>query len=318
MSPIQMLHLIVTATLVYSTPLVLTALGGTFSERGGVVNVGLEGIMTMGAFSAIVFNLTFAQDLGALTPWISILFAGIVGVAFSLIHAVAAVSLRADHVISGTAINLIAPALAIFLVKAIYGHGQTDGIDESLGYSSIPGLSQIPVIGDIFFKDTYAPAYIAIIVAGISWFILYKTRFGLRLRSVGEHPQAADTLGLNVYGLRYAGVLISGLLGGFGGAVFAQSISGNFSAATIAGQGFIAMAAMIFGKWNPLGAMGGAFFFGFAQCLSIIGGQLPGISMIPPVYLQIAPYVLTCIVLVLFLGKAAAPKADGIVYVKSK
>lgn len=318
MSIVSLLALILTSTLIYSTPLILTALGGTFSERSGIVNVGLEGIMVMGAFSAIVFNLTMEPQLGSMTPWFAILIGGIVGVIFSLFHAVATISFRADHIISGTVVNLMAPALGVFLVKVWYGKGQTDNISVNLGYYTFPGLSKIPVIGDIFFKNTFLPAYLAIGIAILSWYIIYKTRFGLRLRSVGENPQAADTLGINVYLFRYAGVMISGLLGGLGGAIFAQSISGNFSAGTIVGQGFISMAAMIFGKWNPLGAMGAALFFGFAQSLSIIGAQLPVISSIPSVFLQIAPYVLTIIVLVLFLGKASAPKAGGRNYIKSK
>jgi simple sugar transport system permease protein len=204
------------------------------------------------------------------------------------------------------------------LIKVLYQKGQTDNISYNLGYFSFPILKDIPIIGTIFFRNTFLPAYLAILVAVLAWYIIYKTRFGLRLRSVGENPQAADTLGINVYKFRYAGVLISGLLGGMGGAIFAQSISGNFSAGTIVGQGFISMAAMIFGKWNPLGAMGAALFFGFAQSLSIIGAQLPVISSIPPVLLQIAPYLLTVIVLVLFLGKASGPKAGGKNYIKSK
>ena len=299
MSTIELIALILTSTLVYSTPLILTSLGGTFSERSGIVNVGLEGIMVMGAFSSIVFNLTMSPSLGSMTPWIAILVGGVVGILFSLIHAVATVSLRADHIISGTVINLMAPALGVFLIKAWYGKGQTDNITQNLGYFSFPGLADI-------------------LIAVLAWVIIFKTKFGLRLRSVGENPQAADTLGINVYAMRYSGVLISGLLGGMGGAVFAQSISGNFSAGTIVGQGFISMAAMIFGKWNPLGAMGASLFFGFAQSLSIIGAQLPVISSIPPVLLQIAPYLLTIIVLVVFLGKASGPKANGKNYIKSK
>lgn len=315
---IATLSTIVTQTLVYSTPLILTALGGTFSERSGIVNVGLEGIMVMGAFSSIVFNLTFADAFGAATPWLGCLVGGIVGIVFSLLHAVATVNLRADHIISGTVINLMAPALAIFLVKVIYGKGQTDNIQKSFGYFSFPVLRDIPVIGDIFFKRTFLPAFVAILITIIAWFVLFKTRFGLRLRSVGENPQAADTLGINVYMMRYAGVMLSGFLGGLGGAVFAQSIANRFSVTTIAGQGFIAMAAMIFGKWNPLGAMGAAIFFGFAQNISIAGSSLPIISNIPQVYLQVAPYVLTIVVLVVFLGQASGPKANGQNYIKSK
>ncbi len=315
---ISTLATIVTQTLVYSTPLVLTALGGTFSERSGIVNVGLEGMMVMGAFSSIVFNLTFADALGAATPWIACLVGALVGMVFSLLHAVATINLRADHIISGTVINMMAPALSIFLVKVIYGKGQTDSIRESFGYFSFPFLKNIPIIGPIFFRQTSLPAYVAIIIAIIAWFVIFKTKFGLRLRSVGENPQAADTLGINVYAMRYAGVLLSGFLGGMGGAVFAQTIAGRFAVTTIAGQGFIAMAAMIFGKWNPLGAMGAAVFFGFAQNISIAGANIPIISSIPDVYLQSAPYVLTILVLVLFLGKSSGPKANGQNYIKSK
>lgn len=318
MNMVSMLALIASSTLVFSTPLIFTAVGGSFSEHSGVVNVGLEGIMVMGAFSSVVFNLTFADTFGKATPWIALLVAGVVGVAISALHAVATINFRADHIVSGTVINLLAPALSVFLVKAIYAKGQTDNIAQSFGYFTFPAISKIPVIGPILFKDTSIMAYIAIVVAIIAWWIQFKTKFGLRLRSVGENPQAADTLGINVYGYKYAGVLISGLLGGIGGAVFAQSISGNFSAGTIVGQGFISMAAMIFGKWNPIGAMGAALFFGFAQSLSIIGGQLPVISKIPSVYLQCAPYVLTIVVLVLFLGKAVGPKENGTNYIKSK
>ncbi|MFD2729316.1 ABC transporter permease [Enterococcus camelliae] len=315
---IDMIASLFTQTLIYAAPLILTALGGVFSERSGIVNVGLEGIMVMGAFSAIVFNLEFASQFGAWTPWLATLFGGFVGMLFSVLHAVATINFRADHIISGTVLNLMAPSLAIFLVKVIYNKGQTDDITQIFGYYTFPVLSNIPIIGRIFFTKTMLPAYVAILISVLAWFIIFKTKFGLRLRSVGEHPQAADTLGINVYGMRYAGVLISGFLGGMGGALFAQSISGRFAVTTISGQGFISMAAMIFGKWNPLGAMGAAVFFGFAQNLSIAGRNIPFVKSIPNVYLQITPYVLTILVLVLFLGKASGPKANGKNYIKSK
>ncbi|MBT8900117.1 ABC transporter permease [Lactobacillus delbrueckii subsp. bulgaricus] len=318
MNFVTVLALIVSSTLVYSAPLIFTALGGTFSENSGIVNVGLEGIMTMGAFTSIVFNLSFASTFGTATPWLGALLGGIVGIIFSLLHAVATVNCRADHVISGTVLNLMAPPLAVFLVKAIYNKGQTENINQNFGYFSFPGLANIPVIGPIFFKNTSAPAWVAIVLSIFLYWVLYKTRFGLRLRSSGENPQAADTLGINVYKMRYAGVLISGFLGGIGGAVFAEAIAGNFSVSTIAGQGFMALAAMIFGRYNPIGAMLSSLFFGFAQSLSIIGDQLPGISSLPSVYLQIAPYVLTIIVLVVFFGKTIGPAADGQNYIKSK
>lgn len=311
--------IVVSSALIYAAPLIFTALGGTFSERGGIVNVGLEGIMVMGAFSSIVFNLAFAEQLGSWTPWIALLVGGGIGVIFSLIHAVATVNLRANHIVSGTVVNMLAPALAVFLTRILFeGKGQTEIIQQNFGKSSVPLLKDIPIIGQIFFTNTSAMAFVAIFVSILAWILLFKTRFGLRLRSVGEHPQAADTLGINVYFMRYAGVMISGLLGGIGGAIAAQSISLNFSHSTIAGQGFIALAAMIFGKWNPLGAMGAAIFFGFAQSLSVIGSYIPLIKDVPSVVLQTAPYILTVIVLVGVIGKSEAPAADGETYIDRK
>lgn len=318
MSLTTILALMVSSMLIYATPLIFTSIGGTFSERGGIVNVGLEGIMVMGAFSGVVFNLEFASTFGKATPWLAVLVGGIVGILFSIIHAAATINFRADHVISGTVLNLMAPSLAVFLTKVLYNKGQTDNIQESFGKFNFPLLSNIPIIGQIFFKNTSILGYIAILVAFVSWFVLFKTRFGLRLRSVGEHPQAADTLGINVYLMRYLGVMISGFLGGMGGAIYAQSISVNFAVTTILGPGFIALAAMIFGKWNPIGAMLASLFFGLSQSLAVIGGQLPLLASIPKVYLQIAPYVLTVVVLAVFFGQAVAPKADGVNYIKSK
>lgn len=312
------LALLVSTTLIYATPLILTSIGGTFSERSGVVNVGLEGIMVMGAFSGVVFNLEFADAFGKATPWIGVLVGGVVGLLFSIIHAAATVNFRADHIVSGTVLNLLAPALAVFLCRVIYNKGQTDSITQSFGKFDFPVLAKIPIIGEIFFAGTSAIGYVVIAFTFLAWFVLYKTRFGLRLRSVGEHPQAADTLGINVYFMRYMGVLISGFLGGMGGAIYAQSISGNFSVTTITGPGFIALAAMIFGKWNPIGAMLASLFFGLSQSLAVIGGNLAFLKDIPAVYLQITPYVLTIIVLAAFLGKSVAPKADGVNYIKSK
>ena len=272
----------------------------------------------MGAFSGVVFNLKYADVFGHATPWVASIVAGLVGIVYSLIHAVATINFRADHVVSGTVLNLIAPAFAVFQCRYMFGKGQTDTITQTFGRFSFPILKDIPVIGKIFFNNTSLVAYVAILVSFISWFIIFKTRFGLRLRSVGEHPQAADTLGINVYFMRYAGVMISGFLGGIGGAVYAQTISNNFAVTTIAGPGFIALAAMIFGRWNPVGAMLSSLFFGLSQSLAIIGAQLPFFSSIPSIYLKVAPYVLTIVVLAAFFGKAVAPKADGVNYIKSK
>ncbi len=317
MNLVDTLQIIVANMLIYSTPLIFPSIGGVFSERGGIVNVGLEGIMTMGAFSSVVFNLTTAGIFGSLTPWLSIFFGALIGAVFASLHAVATVNLRADHIVSGTVLNLMAPALGVFLIQVIYNQGQVN-INQQIGYWNFPLLSNIPVIGQIFFTQTSLPGFLAILIAFVAWYVLFKTRFGLRLRSVGENPQAADTLGINVYAYRWAGVLISGVLGGVGGAIYAQAISGNFSVSTIVGQGFISLAAMIFGKWNPIGAMLASLLFGLSTSLAVVGGQIPGIKDIPSTFLQMLPYVITIVVLALFLGKAVAPKADGTNYIKSK
>ncbi|MER2262606.1 MAG: ABC transporter permease [Psychrobacillus sp.] len=318
MSFLDVLYFIVPSAIFYAAPLVFTAIGGVFSERSGVINIGLEGMMVMGAFISIIFNLTFVGTFGAMTPWVAVIAAMIVSGIFALLHAVASVSFRADQTISGVAINMLGVAIALFTVKMIYDKGQTDYIQERFIRFDIPGLSNIPIIGPMLFKDVYSTSILAVAVAILAWFVIYKTPFGLRLRAVGEHPMAADTMGVNVKKMRYIAVIMSGMLAGIGGAVYAQSISGEFSHTTINGQGFMALAAMIFGKWHPLGALGAALFFGFAQALSIVGGQIPYINQIPSYYLHILPYALTILAVAGFIGKANAPKASGIPYIKGK
>lgn len=187
---VSILALLISQMLIYSAPLIFTSLGGVFSERGGIVNVGLEGIMVIGAFAGVVFNIEFAGTFGNATPLLAVIVGGLAGVFFAAIHAMATINFRADHVVSGTVLNLLAPALGVFLVKVIYNKGQTDSITESFGKFSFPILADIPIIGEIFFKNTSLMGYVAIATAFLAWFILYKTKFGLRLRSVGEHPQA--------------------------------------------------------------------------------------------------------------------------------
>lgn len=320
MSLMDILAIVIPSALFFSAPLIFTALGGVFSERSGIVNIGLEGLMVVGAFTGIVFDLTFADALGGLTPWIAVLVAMVIGALFSLLHAVASITLKADQVVSGVAINFLALGSALFLVKKIYGKGQTDQIPSEAVFRKIdiPILSDIPIIGPLFFSNGYIPSYIAILFAFLAWYVIFKTPFGLRLRSVGEHPLAADTMGINVSRMRYLAVMISGALGGIGGSVYALIISRDFSHATISGQGFMALAAMIFGKWHPIGALGAALFFGLAQSLSFTGQMIPGIRDLPTVYLLIAPYVLTILALTGFIGRADAPKASGTPYEKGK
>ncbi|TGB04744.1 ABC transporter permease [Halobacillus salinus] len=316
MGIIDIIASIIPAAMVYAAPLIFTALGGVFSERSGIINIGLEGLMVMGAFVGVVFHLTFYDTFGAATPWVSILVAMAVSALFALVHAVASITFRADQVVSGVAINFLALGIGLFLTKQWYDKGQTDMVERPFYATDIPGLSQIPIIGDWFFSDWYMTSYLAIALAVLVWFIIYKTPFGLRLRSVGEHPMAADTNGIKVYRMRYIAVMLSGAFGGLGGSVYALTVALNFSHSTIVGQGFMALAAVIFGKWHPLGALGAAIFFGFAQSLSVFGSGLPLFEDVPQIFLLIAPYVLTILALAGFIGRAEAPKALGEPYVK--
>ncbi|MBS4203720.1 ABC transporter permease [Bacillus sp. FJAT-49754] len=318
MDIMTLLAIIISSSIMAAAPLIFTALGGVFSERSGIVNIGLEGLMVIGAFSAIIFNLGTSHIFGAATPWVSILFAMLIAGVFSLLHGLASITFRADQVVSGVAINFLALGLSIFLVKKIYGKAQTEMILTNVRKIDIPVLSKIPIIGKLFFSNVSYVAYVSIILSFVVWYILFKTPFGLRLRAVGEHPMAADTMGINVTLMRYIGVFLSGVLGGAGGAVYSQSITLDFSYSTITGQGFMALAAMIFGKWHPLGAMGAALFFGFAQSLSIVGSRIPFLENVPSVFLLIAPYVLTILALAGFIGRADAPKALGQPYIKGK
>lgn len=316
MSLVEILHIIIPSMIAMAAPLIFTAIGGVFSERAGVINIGLEGLMVFGAFTSIVFTLTFGSTFGDLTPWLAIVAAMVVGMLFSLLHAVASITFRADQTVSGVALNLLATGVCLFLVKLMYDKGQTDRIDVRFDKIDIPLLSDIPVIGDILFTDVYLISYLAVLVPFIVWYVLFKTPFGLRIRAVGEHPMAADTMGVNVTRIRYLGVILSGAFAGIGGAIYAITVTNDFSHTTINGQGFMAIAAMIFGKWHPIGALGAALFFGLAQSLRVVGGSLPFFSEIPSVYLDILPYVLTIIALAGFIGRADAPKASGKPYIK--
>ncbi|MGM9986207.1 MAG: ABC transporter permease [Bacillaceae bacterium] len=318
MSLLEILAMIISSTLYTSAPLILAALGGVFSERSGIVNIGLEGFMIFGAFVGISFTLLTESSLGASAPWIAIIVAGILTGIFAFLHAIATIKFKADQVISGVAINFLALGIGVFAIRKLFGAGQTDFIQHRINKIDVPILSDIPVIGDLFFTSVPYTSYLAIILAFVIWFVIYKTPFGLRLRAVGEHPQAADTMGVNVAKMQYYGVLLSGVLAGIGGAVYATSIAGNFSAGTITGQGFLAIAAMIFGKWHPIGALCTALFFGFAESLSITSGMLPGLNTIPSIVFTIFPYILTIIALIGVGKNTNAPRALGVTYEKGK
>jgi general nucleoside transport system permease protein len=293
----------------YTIPLLITALGGLYSERSGVVNIGLEGLMVVGSFAgALVISLLQpALPEGAI--WIGLLAAAVAGAAFSLLHAFASINLNANQVISGTAINMIAGALTVFLARNISGSGNIQ-IVFGMTRRNIPLLHKIPILGKLFFTQTYGTTWVVLLILLIGWFVLYKTPFGLRLRACGEHPQAADAAGVNVLGLRYAGVLISGAFAGLGGAVILVTYSGEFNG-SVAGLGFLALAALIFGQWKPLGILGATFFFGFASTLANVSQVVPALSKIPGLILKAFPYVVTLIALILFSKTSAAPRAAG-------
>ncbi len=318
MTFLEVLYFIVPAAILYATPLIFTGIGAVFSERAGVIALGVEGLMVIGAFVGVYVNLEYFDVFGENVYWLALFAAAIAGMIFSLIMAVAAVTFRADQTVTGVAINMLALAVTVFSVKMLYNKGQTDMIAAPITRFDVPVLSDIPFIGPLLFQNVYIVSIIALAVAIAAWFVIYKTPFGLRLRAVGEHPLAADTMGINVGRMRYIGVMISGFLAGIGGAVIAHTVSSDFSASTISGQGFIAIAAMIFGKWHPLGTLGAALFFGLAQTLSIGGNTIPYIQDIPQVFLQILPYVLTIFALAGFIGKAVGPKAGGQPYIKGK
>ncbi|MDQ0115947.1 ABC transporter permease [Paenibacillus harenae] len=312
MNVIEVLGQLLNITLVFSTALIFAALGGLFSERSGVVNIGLEGLMVSGAFAAaVVTDYAIQAGLEQSAPWIGLMAAAIYGVIFSLLHAVATITFRSDQTVVGVVINILALGLAIYLTRSLYNDsGQTTMLDFVFQKWAIPGLSSIPIIGKGLF-NSYPTTYIALILAGISYFVLFRTPFGLRLRAVGEHPSSADTVGISVTKYRYIGVMLSGALAGLGGATITLTTTSSFAHNTISGQGFIALAALIFGKWNPLGVVGAAMFFGFAQALRNFAQLFEFSKQIPAEFYYMLPYVLTLVVLAGGIGRSNAPAALG-------
>ncbi len=313
----EIIYSMITLTLIFSTPIIITAIGGMFSERSGIVNIALEGIMMVGGFTtASVIILFENMGLGAWAPWLAIIFGLLAGMLLSLIHAYLCVNLNADQVISGTALNLLAGGITIYLSQIIFHQQRTKTFKDGFVKDTHEVLSKIPVIGDIFFTNIYYTVFVAFAVVIISWFVLYKTPFGLRLRATGEHPHAVDSLGINVYKMRYIGVLISGALGGLGGGIMVLTFDTQYTATSIHGVGFIALAALIFGQWKPLGVLLASMFFGFSQILGIFATSISFLSTIPQEYFKALPYILTVIALVIFSGKAVAPRAAGQPYDK--
>jgi simple sugar transport system permease protein len=296
------------STLRIATPMILSALGGCMSERSGVINIGLEGMMLMGAFAAVVGSFLFG-------PWIGLLCGVAAGGVMGLLHGFMSVSLGANQIISGTAINILAVGIPNILVPVIWpGHYGISPTVPVIPELRIPIIADIPILGTILGRQNPV-VYIALLLVPIVHFLLFKTKLGLRIRSVGEHPRAADTLGVNVYLMRYTAVAISGLLAGLGGAFLSICYQSQFSSSMTAGRGFIGLAAMIFGRWSPLGATLACLLFGFADAFQA-GAQAAGVP-IPPDLMLAFPYVLTLIALVGLLGKTAqSPAANGKHYQK--
>lgn len=306
-------------TMFFSIPLLIVALGGMFSERSGVVNIALEGIMVMGAFSGVFF-INQMQAAGAMQGnslfLTALLVAGLAGAVYALLHAYASINMSADQVISGTALNMFAPAFAIYVARMIQGVQQVQ-FRNQFRIARVPVLGNIPVIGKLFFTNTYLSTYIGLTILVVAAFVLYKTRFGLRLRACGEHPSAADSVGINVYKMRYLGVIISGILAGIGGFVFVIPTSTNFNA-DVAGYGFLALAVLIFGQWKPYKILGASFFFGIAKTVAATYAIVPFLVSlgIPDYVYKMIPYIATLILLSFTSKTSSGPKAAGQPYDK--
>lgn len=284
-------------------PILITAIGGMICERSGVVNVALEGLMSIGACTAAsVHYLMEAAGFGRYSLCIALLAAMVVSGLFSLIHGLASIDLKAEQTISGTGINLLADGVTIFACQILFS------ADRSREF-------RVGMLTDrIGFYPTF---YIAIVVVLLSWFVLYKTPFGMHLRACGEHPAAADSVGINVRRTRYTAVFISGLLGGLSGGCIVLTQTIQFTSNLINGRGFIALAAVAFGRWTPWGVTGAALLFGAAQALAVLSTNFPALKVLPSEVFNILPYLVTLIALVVFSGRDYAPQAAGKPYNKS-
>jgi len=303
----------VQSTLMAATPLTLGAMAGVLCERVGIINIAIEGMMLAGAFAAIAFASLFSN------LWMGLLAGCLVGGVMAALHAVLSIKYKVDQIISGTVINILAAGGTRFLnLRLLEPAGlSTPGTFDAI---SIPVLSEIPIIGPILFENQ-PTVYIMLILLIAVNYVVFFTPWGLRMRACGEHPRAADTVGVHVNRMRYVSVIVGGLIAGIGGAYFSLGVVGTFEDGMTRGQGFVALAAMIFGNWNPIGAFMAALLFGFANALQvkmqIIQPVLPFINQpIPPQFLQMAPYILTIIVVAGVVGRARPPAAEGKPYEK--
>ena len=317
----QTLYSMLTLALIYSAPIIIAGLGGLFSERSGIVNIALEGLMMMGAFAGAAITVKLEPSFAGgfnWAPWIGLFVGMTIGALFSLIHAYLSINLNADQVISGTAINLLAIGLTVFFAQIFFGQQRTDTFDRGFVKTTFENLSKIPVIGDIFFTNIYIAVFLSFILVALTSFVVYKTRFGLRLRSTGENPHASDSMGINVAKMRYIGVILSGALAGLAGAIMVLTQDNQFSASSIHGTGFIALAALIFGRWKPVGLLLAGLFFGFSQILGLYASDISFLSTFPQEFFNAIPYFFTVVALVIFSSQEAGPKAAGEPFDKGK
>lgn len=319
----ETIYYLVQNMLPVAIPLLLVALGGMFSEIGGIINIALEGIMLFGGFVAALF-VYFVQDSGMSPQTIlllGMLVAAVAGLVYSLLLSFASVTMKSDQVITGTALNMLVPAGILLFAKMFF---TSDGVTTKVNFyiREMPLLGKIPIIGRLFFQNTYITVVIGLLFLIIAVIVFYKTRFGLRLRACGEHPHAADSVGINVHRMRYAGASISGILAGIGGFFYSVGVTdGNVNGHTgVAGFGFLALAVMIFGQWRPIRIFFGAIFFAFLRTLAYSVSLIPFLSNlgINQTYYKMLPYVATMIVLAFTSKKSRAPKAEGIPYDKSE
>lgn len=311
------------ATLRVATPLILCAMAGLFSERSGIIDIGLEGKMLAAAFAAA----SMAAVTGS--AWLGLAVAVLVSLGLALLHGFACITHRGNQVVSGVAINVIAAGLTVVLGIAWFQQGgQTPPLPDSARFTGITwpfadALGTVPILGPVY-KELISGhnilVYLALLVVPVTWFVVQRTRFGLRLQAVGEAPAAVDTAGLSVARLRYGAVLCCGLLCGIAGAYLSTGHSAAFIRDMTAGKGFMALAAMIFGKWRPWPALAACLLFGFLDAVAVRlqGVAFPGIGEVPVQLIQALPYILTVVLLAGFIGKAVAPRAIGVPYVKER
>jgi ABC-type uncharacterized transport system permease subunit len=320
---IETVAFVLASSIRLAVPLLLACLAGLWSERSGIVDISLEGKMLGAAFAAAVAAYLTGN------PWAGLLAGVAASVVLALIHGFASIDQRGNQIVSGTAINMVALGLTALLGNAWFGQGgRTPSLEGAARFTPIvwPGADAahaVPVVGPIYatlISGHDILTYIAFAAVPLTWFVLYKTRFGLRLRAVGENPAAVDTAGISVRRLRYGGVIICGVLCGFSGTYLSVSQAASFIPQMTAGQGFIALAALVFAKWRPLPALATCLLFGFldAMAIRLQGVELPGIGEVPVQAIQALPYLLTVILLAGFIGRAIPPRAAGIPYVKER